>query len=176
MGEPKPGATLGDQTLLGRACEIVRRAGLEPVVVTKAPEGLPDVGAPVLSEPERVHHPLAGIAAALLEIGAPVVSCPCDMPHLPPGLLADLARRPETLAVVRYAGRAEPLLARWTPPLLEAVAAARDAGEPASALVERLSPVWIEDERLERFGSPNRFLANVNTPEQLRRARPGPDR
>jgi molybdopterin-guanine dinucleotide biosynthesis protein A len=169
MGVPKAGVVLAGRTLLQRAADAAHEAGLRPVVVAKTASLLPDV--PGLErwdeEPEPV-HPLGGVVAALHRAGAPVVVLPVDLPLVPPGLLRHLAARPESLVVVEAAGRLHPLLGRFAPEHLEALAAAADAGARVVETVRRLGAVTVDEDVVARFGDPSRVLANVNDPDDLR--------
>ena len=168
------------RTLLERAVELVLSAGLEPVVVAKATAVLPATRARLLTEPTEPHHPLAGIAFALRRLEAPIVVCPCDMPLLPPALLAALARRPgDELAIVSGPEGIEPLVGRFPPARGSELFAAAEAGEPARAVVERLGASILALDRLvpaKSVGEPGATpgdseaaLLSVNTPEQLDR-------
>jgi molybdenum cofactor guanylyltransferase len=115
-------------------------------------------------------HPLAGIVAALRHAGRPVVVLGCDFPFVPPALLRALAEAPEPLVVPAPGGEAQPLVARWSPPLLPQLDGALAREEPLRRTVASLSPRLLDDAELARLGDPARVFFNVNTPDDLRAA------
>ena len=116
MGGAKATALLAGRPLVAWAVEALRAGGLDEVAVAaKASTVLPAVDVPVWLEPEEPRHPLAGVRAALERAGGrAVVVVPVDLPLVPAEALRALARA-EGCAVVRAAGRLEPLVARFEP-------------------------------------------------------------
>ena len=128
---------------------------------------------PVWHEPDEPAHPLRGIAAALRRAaGRPVLVVACDMPFLPPGLLA-APRRSATRRswCPRPSGRLHPLCARYDARLLGALER-RSAAERAAARDDRSARARADRRGAScaAFGDPERLLFNVNTPEDLARA------
>jgi molybdopterin-guanine dinucleotide biosynthesis protein A len=122
--------------------------------------------------------PLAGIEAGLTAArhdSALVVAG--DMPFVSESLLellVELVAEPGVLAAVpRYGGRMHPLCAAYDREALPALRSALDRDMRAvHEFLERLDGVrFVED--LGCFGNPELFLMNVNTPEDLQRARAG---
>jgi molybdopterin-guanine dinucleotide biosynthesis protein A len=167
MGTPKAGVLLDGRPLLHHAVAAARAAGLTPVVVAKADSVLPRADAERWDEPADPRHPLAGVAAALRRAAAPVVVLPVDLPRVPPALLAHLAARPEPVVVTEGAGRLHPLLGRFDPRHAAALADAAAAGAPVVRTVRALGAVLVGPDVLAGFGDPERFLCNVNRPEDL---------
>jgi molybdopterin-guanine dinucleotide biosynthesis protein A len=119
--------------------------------------------------------PLAGVHAALVATAAHagVVCVAGDMPFVEPALLALLRdHAPDAAAVVpRVAGRAEPLLARWGRAALPVVEARLAAAERAvHSVFDALATSWLDEPALRAVDPALRSFANVNTPEELRRA------
>jgi molybdopterin-guanine dinucleotide biosynthesis protein A len=172
MGEPKALVELAGRTLLARAVGAVTAAGLDPVVVAKPTSPLPPVECRVLAEPEQPRHPLCGIVTALsASAGRGVVVVACDMPLVPPKLLAWLAGLdPESAIVCEVGGRLEPLLGRYEPEGAEALTSALADGISMRAAVAGLAPRLVGEAELRRFGDPDRIAFNVNSPEDLVRA------
>jgi molybdopterin-guanine dinucleotide biosynthesis protein A len=170
MGAPKAGIELAGAPLIERPLRAMRDARLEAVVVAKPGTQLPPLDVPVWQEPKEPSHPLTGIVAALERAGRPVVVCGCDLPFVAPALLAHLAGRSEPLVVVEAAGRLHPLLARYSPALVDALRAARDQQRPLHEGVTELGAVRINEPKLRRYGDPERIVFNVNTPADLARA------
>jgi molybdenum cofactor guanylyltransferase len=121
--------------------------------------------------------PLAGLEAGLAAARNPLVFVAAgDMPFLTEALVGHLLGRLEggaACAVVpRYGGRTHPLCAAYRRGLLPLVGTALDDGVRAvRVFLESLNEVEYVGEELRRFGVPDLFLMNVNTPEDLRRAR-----
>ena len=172
MGEPKATVELAGRTLLARAVSAVAAAGLEPLVVAKPRSPLPPLECRVLAEPDEPRHPLCGIVTALAaSAGGGVVVLACDMPLVPPKLIAWLAGLdPEPAIVCEVGGRLEPLLARYEPESAEPLATALTRGDSMRAAIAALSPRVVGESELRRFGDPERVAFNVNSPTDLVRA------
>jgi molybdopterin-guanine dinucleotide biosynthesis protein A len=175
MGQPKATLELAGRPLAARAVDIVEAAGLQAFVVAKSDSPLPDLAAPVIAEPDEPRHPLTGIVAALRAAGGrPVVMLGCDMPLVPPPLLAHLAEliaAPGRRAVVaEVGGEIEPLLAAYAPTAKAPLAAALAEGRPLREAVAALEPDRLGGAELRGFGDPETLASNVNTPADLERA------
>jgi molybdenum cofactor guanylyltransferase len=162
MGAPKAMAELDGAPLIERPLAAAAAAGLEAVVVAKADTPLPPLGVPVWHEPAEPVHPLLGIVTALERAGAPVVAVACDMPFVPPELLARLAAGAE--AAVLADGRLEPFPARYEPAALPRLRAALARGDSVRATLAALGPATLAVQDAN-------VIASVNTPEDLAAAR-----
>ncbi len=160
----KPGIALRGRPIV-RIPDLGSTAPPGPGQGSTAGVGVGDVE--VVHEPAEPVHPLAGIVAALRHAGGPVVVLGCDFPFVPPALLRALAAATEPLVVPARDGDAQPLVARWSPPLLPDLEAALAREEPLRRTVGALSPRLLEDAELARFGDPARAFFNVNTPADL---------
>jgi molybdenum cofactor guanylyltransferase len=171
LGGGKATARLGGRPLASYPVEAMRAAGLEPLMVAKPDSELPDLDCHVLYEPAQPRHPLCGILAALRDCdGRPLVLCACDMPFPEPALLAWLGQLEVPLAVVEEGDRLHPLLGRYEPVLLEALAEQLRLEAPLTESVVKLGAQVIGGQELARFGDPERMCLNVNTPADLVRA------
>jgi molybdopterin-guanine dinucleotide biosynthesis protein A len=103
-------------------------------------------------------HPLLGVVTALERAGEPVVAIACDMPFVPPDLLARLAAGPA--AAVHAGGMLQPFPARYEPAALARLQAALARGDSMRAALAALDPETFE---LADAG----LVANINTPEEL---------
>lgn len=177
MGSPKADAVLAGEPLVEYPLRALRAAGLDPFVVTKADRPV-GAAAEVVVEPDLPRHPLTGILAAIEHAaGRQVVVVACDMPLLPPELLRWLAGLPGGTIVPKVAGHLQPLAARYGPeaagPIREALKGGREGPGgriPAvMTVLAELGPRILEEDRLRRFGDPDRMFTNVNTPEELAR-------
>jgi molybdopterin-guanine dinucleotide biosynthesis protein A len=123
--------------------------------------------------------PLAGIEAGLAAAGNRLVFVAAgDLPFLPGELVGFLLERLEEhgahAAVPRYGGRTHPLCAAYDRQILPQVRSALDGGSRSvREFLEALDAVEYVEEELRRFGDPTFYLMNVNSPEDLERARRG---
>jgi molybdopterin-guanine dinucleotide biosynthesis protein A len=171
IGGNKANMVLAGRTLAGRAVDSLRRAGLDPFVVTKRDRPVEIEGVEVLFEADEPQHPLAGLAAAIREAGGRrVVVLACDLPLLPVAYLGWLAGQTDGAVVPRVGAQVQPLAALYGPGDLETIEAALARQDPVKSAVARLSPTLVGDDGLRRFGDPTVMFSNVNTPEDLRRA------
>ena len=172
MGEPKALVELAGRPLIAHAVTAVADAGLDPIVVAKPDSRIPDLGVPVLDEPQEPRHPLCGIVAALRYAETrPVVVIGCDMPLVPPALLGTLGRLADPVAVANIDGELEPLLARYEPAVEPALMASLRAGTALREAIAALHPRLINEADLSAYGDPHRIALNVNSPEDLELAR-----
>jgi molybdenum cofactor guanylyltransferase len=171
MGSPKAIVELASRPLVSRVVSTVGSAGLDPVVVAKPDSPLPKLDCRVLSEPSEPHHPLTGIVTALgASAGRGVVAVACDMPLVPSKLLTWLAQLEEPVAICEVGGRLEPLLGRYSPEVCERLEESLDTGASMRDAVAALEPYVIAEDRVARFGDPERIFFNVNTPDDLAEA------
>ena len=145
MGAAKAVVPFGGEPLIARPLAAAAAAGLEAVVVAKPSSELPPLDVPVWFEPAEPRHPLAGLVRAL-EAGRPVVAVACDMPFVPPELLAHLAALDGAAAP-----RGEPFPARYEPSALPALREALAREAPLRATLEALAPAEVD---LRPFGDP----------------------
>ena len=164
MGEPKAMVELAGKPLIAHAVAAVVDAGLNPIVVAKPDSQVPDLGVPILDEPQEPRHPLCGIVAALRYAETRPSSCSAaTCRSSPPPCSAPLpARRPGRDGRDRRRDRApaRPLRARRRA-RADGVAARRHR----AARGDRGAPP-PPDQRadLSAYGDPNRIAMNVNSP------------
>jgi molybdopterin-guanine dinucleotide biosynthesis protein A len=175
MGRDKLSLKIGNATLIERVHGALASYCAEIVIVGEAgdaPAGLRRI--PDLRPGEG---PLAGIEAGLLAAQhRPVFVAAGDMPFLRGdfvgyllGLLSD-----HFSAVVPVVGnQPQPLCAAYGQEVRPAVATALDGGaRSVREMLEGLPGVrYVGEEELRRFGDPSLLLMNVNSPEDLARAR-----
>jgi molybdopterin-guanine dinucleotide biosynthesis protein A len=117
--------------------------------------------------------PAAGIlGAASAYPGRRLLVLACDLPRVPAGLLAELARpSPADWSVPRWAGGVEPLCALYGPAALAALGARVERGLLALHRLaeEELAVRVLEGAELARFGDPEEIFLNLNTPEDWER-------
>jgi molybdopterin-guanine dinucleotide biosynthesis protein A len=180
---------------------VLRRAGLDPVVVVRAPgQALPSLAPDVLvvDDPREGLGPLQGIAAGLAAVAdrAEVAFvCSTDLPFLHPELVRRVLRpfadnpggvRPEHLDVVLPVARGhpQPLAAAYRTRLAPRVAALVDAQRLRAAFVlDDATVLRLDDEALLadpalRAADPTlESVVNVNEPADYAtaRSRPAPE-
>lgn len=174
IGGDKAIVSLAGKPLVDHVLAAVAAAGLIPLIVAKPDTDLDGITVPaggaIHREPQEPRHPLLGLVAALERLELPLVACPCDMPLLPPPLLAHLAAREEPNVIVAPTGGWEPLLGRFSPSAAPSLRAAAERGLPAREAVATLDPLLLGDSELSRFGAPRAFLRGINDEADLRRA------
>src|SRR5436309_13639173 len=155
MGRSKASVQLARRPLISYSIAASTGARLEPVVVAKAESELPPLRCRVVREDSTVRHPLAGIIAALELAGErPAVVVGCDMPFVPPELLAWLGELDAVAAVPMVDGRPQPPLSRYTSPALDSLRRSLARSESLGDAMMRLEPDLVTEEQLARFGEP----------------------
>lgn len=166
MGHPKAVVQLGGMTMVERAVDMMSARCGRVVVVARPQTPLPRVAADVVLDRPGPACALIALATGLAACGpGDVLVTACDLPFAAPMLDALAAVPPGVAAVGRSHAGTQPLCARYPrDAALEAadrlIAAGRlTARGPADALGAReVDDLWDA-------------LANVNTPEDLARAR-----
>jgi len=178
MGRDKLRLEVGGEPLLRRVYDALSARCAEIVVVGRGGEVAHLEGVRrVLDERPGVQGPLAGIEAGLAAAGNRLVFVAAgDMPFLPESLVGYLLERLEShgasAVVPRHRNRVHPLCAAYAREILPHVRSALDEGVRAvHEFLERVPPVEYVEEGLRRFGDPDLFLMNVNSPRDLERAR-----
>jgi len=165
---------VGGKPLLDRVClALASRCDEILVVGGYAPDGarsIPDL------RPDR-QGPLAGIEAGLLAARHRAVFVAAgDMPFLTgdlAGYLISLLSGDVPAVVPDFGGRLHPLCAAYGRETRPAVSTALDRGtRSVRELLEGLPGVrYVRQNELQQFGDPDLLLTNVNSPEDLERAR-----
>ena len=176
MGRDKLPLMIGEKTLLDRVHLTLASRCDEILVVGEggyAPAGarcIPDL------RPGR-QGPLAGIEAGLLAARHRAVFVAAgDMPFLTGDLakyLLGLLSDDVPAVVPDSGGRLHPLCTAYGREVRPAVSAALDRGiKSVRELLEALPGIrYVREGELRRFGDPDLLLTNVNSPEDLERAR-----
>jgi len=177
MGRDKLRLEVDGVPLLQRVYGALSAQCGEVVVVGEGGDAASLGGARRIPDERPGEGPLAGMEAGLAAARNRLVFVAAgDMPFLPEGLIAYLLERleeRELCAVVpRHGGRTHPLCAAYDREILPRVRASLDEGiRPMRRFLEVLDRVEYVGEELRRFGNPDLFLMNVNSPEDLERAR-----
>ena len=179
MGEDKALIEVGGRRLVDHAAALLT-AVADPVIEV----GPGWSGLPAVREDPPGSGPLAALGAgagALRAAGhdGAVLVLAVDMPRVGVELLRFLAGRPgTTTAVPRAGGHPQPMCARYGPDVLAAVderlaAGGRSLRDLLETLAASGAVSWVEPEEWEPVAGPEAF-ADVDTPEDLRRLREGP--
>jgi molybdopterin-guanine dinucleotide biosynthesis protein A len=164
MGRPKAGLPVGEVTLLEW---MVRRLGpaFAETIVSGATA---PAGARQVEDRRPDAGPLAGIEAALAAARSDIAFViACDMPRASGRLAALLVARcsGHDAAVPRAAGRAQPTCAAYARSAVPILAAYLDAGgRRATAALDGLDVVFLEEPDLAGAGIPLSELADLDTP------------
>ncbi len=174
MGRDKLLLEVAGEPLLRRVCEALGKRCSEVVVVGKAGAGAAPEGVRrVLEERPGRLGPLAGIEAGLVAARERLAFVAAgDLPFLPADLVGFLLKvlcEEDAAAVVpRHGGRAHPLCAAYDRRLLPLIGTSLDEGvRSVREFLDDLGTVRYVESELERFGRPERFLTNINRPEDL---------
>lgn len=178
MGRDKLSLEVDGEPLIRRVATALSARCDEVLVVGSGVWNLPGNPRRVLDERPGAQGPLAGIEAGLSAARNRLAFVAAgDMPFLEPGfvrhLLDHLAESGGSVVVPRYRGRVHPLCAAYSRDVLAPVRTALDGEVRAvRAFLGSLDGVeYAEESEIRRFGDPESLLMNVNSPEDLERAR-----
>ena len=175
MGSPKRSVPFEGSTFLERVLGAARGAFDEVFAVQRA-EGEPASGLTTLFEDSHESEaPVFGVAAALRHAQEPCFVLAVDYPLLTSELLCELRRRFEQsgklLLAPRWSGKVQMLCAGYSPDLLSRIESRIGEGrlDLRSLADESEAEILREDDLRQQFaGEP---LSNINTPEELEKAR-----
>ena len=175
MGRDKLLVHVGGETLVERVTGALSARCSEVILAgaAAAPPGVRAVG-----DDRPGQGPLAGMEAGLAAARFPLVFVAAgDMPFLNPELVDHLLGvvhdRDAVAAVPDDGGRLHPLCAAYSREVLPRLRIALDGGvRAARAFLRGLDGVaYVPAAELRPFGDPDLLLMNVNSPEDLARAR-----
>jgi molybdenum cofactor guanylyltransferase len=175
MGEDKAALSLNGTTLLEHALAAIRPV-CEPVFIIGARDRYGEFG-PGYEDIVPGCGPLGGVHAALTHSETELnLIIAVDTPFLTPELLRYLAERAADASYMivapRIAGYVQPLCAVYSRKFLPIAAAALEAGKyKLAALFPQESTLVITEPELEKFAFTPDMFENLNTPEDMERAR-----
>jgi molybdenum cofactor guanylyltransferase len=175
MGRDKLFLEVGGVPLLHRVHDVLARRCAE-VIVVGGPARLEGIRQ-VQDERPGGQGPLAGIEAGLAAAEYQLVFVTAaDLPFLPAELvgfaLERLEERSAFAVVPRQGATVHPLCAAYDRRVLPRVRSALDGGvRSVRQFLDSLDKVDYIERELQRFGDPYLYLMNVNSPEDLDRAR-----
>jgi FdhD protein len=174
-GEPKALVDLGGRRLIERVVTVVREVVDDVLVVTNTPDLYRFLGLPMVPDAFPDHGSLGGIYSGLAAIaGDAAFTVACDMPFLHPEVVRlVVARAGEGDVVIPRVGeQLETLHALYARTCLPAIEARLRAGRlKIVGFFEDVHVVEVAEADVARHRAPAIVFMNVNTPEDLARAR-----
>lgn len=174
-GQPKALLELGGRRIIDRVVEVVRAVTDDLLIVTNTPELYASLGLPMVSDVFPDHGSLGGIYSGLkAAAGEAAFTVACDMPFLVPAVARLITSRAGEADVVvpRVAGQFETLHACYGKRCLGPIEARLMAGRlKIVGFFDDVRVLEIPEAEVARFRAPELAFMNVNTPEELARAR-----
>ena len=180
-GQPKSFLRVDGERVIDRQLRVLRPLFSEILIVANDRPRYQEFGLPVVSDViEGGFGPLVGILTALESVQAQRVVClACDMPYLekaPLAFIRDHSTTADVLVPV-VGGREEPLFARYDKAIIPLIRAQIATGDYKVSRFFKAARTGLLSEEILRIIDPDlRFLANVNTPEDLTSLPPPPRR
>lgn len=172
---PKALMELGGRPIIERVLAALAPAVDDVLVVTNTPELYAFLGLPMVADVYPDHGSLGGIYSGLKAAGGQAaLTVACDMPFLHSEIVKLVAGRAGEGDVVipRVGSQLEPMHAAYGKPCLPHIEERLIAGQLKIVdLFECLRVVEIAEADVARFRDPHVAFMNVNTPDELERAR-----
>jgi len=174
-GEPKALMELGGRRVIDRVVDVLASVTDDLLVVTNTPELYASLGIPMVPDVFAGGGSLGGIYSGLkAAAGAAIFTVACDMPFLRPDVARLVIERAEEADVVipRAGGQLETLHACYGKRCLEPMETRIRAGRlKIVGFFEDVRVLEIPEEVVARLAAPEVVFMNVNTPDDLARAR-----
>jgi len=174
-GQPKALMELGGRRIIERVLAALRPVVDEVLIVTNTPELYAFLELPMVADVYPDHGSLGGIYSGLKAAsGQAAFTVACDMPFLSPEIIELVIRRSGEGDVVipRVGGQLETMHAVYGKTCLPHIEERLIAGRlKITGFFQSVRVVEIAEEEIGRFGDPRLVFMNVNTPDELRRAR-----
>jgi molybdopterin-guanine dinucleotide biosynthesis protein A len=174
-GRPKALMDLGGGRIIERVLRAIEDVVDDVLLVTNNPELYGFLGVPMVGDVYPDGGSLGGIYSGLQAApGDAAFTVACDMPFLSPEVVRlVVARAPEGDVVIpRVGGQYETLHAVYGRACLPHMKARLEAGRlKIVGFFEDVRVVVVEEDEIARHGDPAVLFMNVNTPEELDRAR-----
>jgi len=174
-GSPKALLPFGGRPLIEHITETLRSVLPDCLVVTNTPELYASLGLPMVGDVFPEGGSLGGIYSGLRAASGEAALCvACDMPFLSAPLVAHLAGRAAEADVVipDVAGDLQPLHAVYAKACLPAMERRLRTGHlKVVGFFGDVRVLRVPADAVERFVDPTIAFMNLNTPEDLARAR-----
>jgi len=174
-GRPKALIELGGRRIVERVVAALAPAVDDVLIVTNTPELYAFLGLPMVGDVYPEHGSLGGIYTGLKAAAGQVAfTVACDMPFLHPEVVRlVVARAGEGDVVIpRVGSQLETMHAAYAKACLPRIEERLIAGQlRIVGFFERVRVVEITEADIARFRDPQVAFMNVNTPDELARAR-----
>jgi molybdopterin-guanine dinucleotide biosynthesis protein A len=175
MGTDKALVRVGERSLVESCVATVQQCFARNILIANRPEAFAGLELEVFPDDVPDLGPLGGILTALRRVETPAVFVvACDMPFLSAELIREMALALGDFDAVaaKIGGRFEPLHAAYQKRVLPAIEERIRAGNySVQRLIEALRVRVFTESELGRHADWQRIFFNVNTPEELERAR-----
>jgi molybdopterin-guanine dinucleotide biosynthesis protein A len=174
-GRPKAMLPLGDRSIIERVVDVVRAVTDDVLLVTNTPELYTGLGLRMVGDVFPDHGSLGGIYSGLRSAaGEAIFTVACDMPFLTPAvarLVTDRAHEADVV-VPKVGDQFETLHACYGKACLGPMESRLQAGQlKIVGFFPDVRVLVIGEAEVGRFRDPALAFMNVNTPEELARAR-----
>jgi molybdopterin-guanine dinucleotide biosynthesis protein A len=167
--------TVGGQRIIERVVHAVAPAVDDLLLVTNTPDLYRFLGIPMVPDAFPDHGSLGGIYSGLLRAsGEAAFTVACDMPFVSTPVVRSLVARAGQADVVipRVGGQLQALHALYGRACLPHVEARLRAGQlKIAGFFEHVRVLEVPEEELANLDDPARTFMNINTPDELERAR-----
>lgn len=174
-GAPKALIPFGGRPLIQHIAETLDAVLPDCLIVTNTPELYAFLGLPMVGDLFAEGGSLGGIFSGLRAVPGDAALClACDMPFVSRGLVAYLAGRAAEADVVipEAAGELQPLHAVYGKACLPAMERRLAAGQlKITGFFDAVRVLRIPAAEVARFEAPELAFMNLNTPDDLARAR-----
>jgi molybdopterin-guanine dinucleotide biosynthesis protein A len=174
-GEPKALMELGGRRIIERVVAAVAPAVDDLLIVTNTPERYAFLGIAMVGDVYAEHGALGGIYSGLKSApGEAAFTVACDMPFVCTDVVRLVIERGADVDVVvpRVGGQLETLHALYRKTCLAPIEARLAARQlKIVGFFPDVRVCEVDEADIARYGDPARLFMNVNTPEELARAR-----
>jgi molybdopterin-guanine dinucleotide biosynthesis protein A len=175
MGTDKALARMGQETLVERCVATMAQCFRQNILIANRAEPFAHLKLPVYGDEVPDLGPLGGIHTGLRHAETPAVFVvACDMPFLDADLIREMALALGDFDAVaaRIEGKFEPLHAGYQRRILPTIESRIQSGDySVNRLLGLLRVRAFTEAELDRHANWRRTFLNVNTPEELERAR-----
>ena len=174
-GAPKALVELGGRRLIERVVGVVREVVDDVLIVTNSPDLYRFLGAPMVPDVFVDHGSLGGIYSGLAAVpGDAAFTVACDMPFLRAAVARLVVERAGEADVVipRAAGQLQTMHAVYGKSCLPHMEARLRAGRlKITGFFDDVRVLEVPEAEVARHADPALVFTNLNTPEELERAR-----
>ena len=175
MGQDKAFVPFNGRFLIQTVIDTVTPLANELIIITNSPPDYAQFNLPLFSDRFPDHGSLGGLQTAVYHSTHPhTLVVACDMPWLNPNLLRHIIslRHDADIVVPRWNNFPEPLHAIYNKNCLPAIDK-RVAAKQLKIIrfYEEMAVRYVDKEEIEQFDENGRSFANINTPQQLTKAR-----